>query len=118
MDEQAKRLKEKLDRLLREAAEIEVQLAQADGTVQGVCHFSVIEARAHELGQQLGRAVQERQLQSWSFTEGQRMNCPTCGTCCELGVSERPIRSIDGSLTAREVKGYCPACRRDFFPSA
>ena len=118
MDEQATQLQEKLGRLLKEAAEIEVQLGQADGTVRGVCHFSVIEARAHELGRQLSRSVQERQLQSWSFTEGQRMNCPTCGTCCELGVSQRRIRSIDGPLPAREVVGHCPVCRRDFFPSA
>jgi hypothetical protein len=118
MDDQVAQLKDKLDRLLREAAEIEVRLAEADGTVQGVCHFSVIEARAHELGRQLSRSVQERQLQSWSFREGQRMNCPTCGTSCELGISERRIRSIDGSLPAREVVGYCPVCRRDFFPSA
>ena len=118
MDEQVAQLKEKLDRLLTEAAELQVELGQADGSVAGVCHFSVIEARAHELGRQLSRSVQQRQLQSWAFTEGQRMNCPTCGTSCELGVRERGIRSIDGPLPAREIVGHCPVCRRDFFPSA
>jgi len=118
MEDFVVQLKERLGRLLKEAAETELKIGKADGTVPGVCHYSVIEARAHELGRQLSRTVQAQQLQQWSFTEGQRMNCPTCGASCELGVSERPIRSIDGSLSAREIKGHCPVCRRDFFPSA
>ncbi len=53
MDGTATTLKEKLEQLLREAAEVSVALDRADGTIVGVPHYSVIEARAHELGQQL-----------------------------------------------------------------
>jgi len=51
-------LRERLERLLREAAEVEVELSRADGTIQGIPHYSVIEGRAHELGRQLSRQVQ------------------------------------------------------------
>jgi hypothetical protein len=54
------RLRKELDDLLREAAEVSVALDRADGTIQGVPHYSVIEARAHELGQRLSRRIQER----------------------------------------------------------
>ena len=53
MDGSAAALKERLDQLLREAAEVSVALDRAEGTVVGIPHYSVIEARAHELGQPL-----------------------------------------------------------------
>ena len=52
MDGRATALAEKLERLLAEAAEVSVTLDRAAGTIQGVPHYSVIERRAHELGQQ------------------------------------------------------------------
>ncbi len=62
MDRATAALKEKLDRLLEEAAEVSVALDRADGTISGVPHYSMIEARAHELGQQLSREIQARQM--------------------------------------------------------
>lgn len=53
MDGEGLRLQKKLADLLREAAEVSVALDRAKGTIQGVLHYSVIEGRAHELGQQL-----------------------------------------------------------------
>ena len=38
-------LKEKLNRLLIEAAQVSVALDRADGTITGVPHYSVIEAQ-------------------------------------------------------------------------
>ena len=49
MDGATAALKEKLDRLLREAAQVSAALDRADGTVRGVPHYSLIEAQAHEL---------------------------------------------------------------------
>ncbi len=49
---------EKLDRLLKEAAKVSVALDRAYGTISGVPHYSMIEARVHELGQQLGPEIQ------------------------------------------------------------
>jgi len=37
------RLKERLDRLLREAAEVEVELSRAEGAIKGVPHYWAIE---------------------------------------------------------------------------
>ena len=55
-------LKAKLDRLLKEAAEVSATLDRADGRIVGVPHYSMIEARAHELGRQFSRKIQQRQL--------------------------------------------------------
>jgi len=118
MDERTVALKEKLQRLLKESAEISVDLDRADGTIQGVPHYSVIERRAHELGQQLSREIQRRQMGEVAAAQAQRAKCPTCGTVCELHPEKRPVTSIDGSVELLELKGLCPVCRRDFFPSA
>ena len=53
MDRQVDELQKKLKGLLTEAAEVSVALDRANGTIQGVPHYSVIELRAHDLGQQL-----------------------------------------------------------------
>lgn len=50
---------------------------------------------------------------------GEQQPCPDCGRCCPLTSEERPIVvQGGGTFEHREPKGYCPACRRDFFPSA
>ena len=43
MDGTTTKLKEKLDQLLREAAEVSVVLDRVEGTIVGVPHYSVIE---------------------------------------------------------------------------
>jgi hypothetical protein len=53
MDRQIDELQKKLKSLLTEAAEVSVALDHANGIIQGVPHYSVIELRAHDLGQQL-----------------------------------------------------------------
>ena len=63
MDGTMTKLKEKLDQLLHEAAEVSVAaLDRAEGTIVGVPHYSVIEGRAHELGQQLSRRIQAHSI--------------------------------------------------------
>lgn len=117
MDERTAALKRKLDQLIRETAEVDVELSRADGTIQGVPHYSVIEQRAHELGRQLSRELQQQQTGALAMVESQRAKCPTCGTVCELHRKRRWMTSIDGPFEAQEQEGYCPACRRAFFPS-
>ena len=46
------------------------------------------------------------------------MPCPTCGRMCEIRTRARPIKVRGGEATIQEPAGHCPACRRDFFPSA
>jgi hypothetical protein len=50
---------------------------------------------------------------------GQEQACPECGRVCSLTQEERAIVVRIGSIFNHdEPKGHCPACRRDFFPSA
>jgi hypothetical protein len=116
MDGTAAKLKEKLDQLLREAAEVSVALDRADGTIVGVPHYSVIEARAHELGQELSRRIQTRQMGTIAAQTADTAKCPECGTRCQLVRKKRRISSIDGALMVEEPAGHCPTCRRGFFP--
>jgi DNA repair exonuclease SbcCD ATPase subunit len=111
-------LKERLERLLREAAEVEVELSRADGTIKGIPHYSVIEGRAHELGKQLSRQVQERQMNELVASQPTTGKCPGCGTRCELRPDKRDVKSVDGQTELQELAGYCPCCRRSFFPAA
>jgi hypothetical protein len=116
MDGATVTLKEKLDQLLREAAEVSVALDRAEGTIVGVPHYSVIEARAHELGQQLSREIQTRQMGTIAAQAADTAKCPECGTRCQLERKKRDLTSVDGSLTIEEPVGHCPHCRRGFFP--
>jgi hypothetical protein len=116
MDESTAALKEKLNRLLQEAACVSVALNRADGTITGVPHYSVIEARAHELGQQLSREIQARQMGELTAGRMATAPCPKCRARCELEFKERKVTSIDGPVELRELQGYCLACRRAFFP--
>lgn len=118
MDGDASRLRKKLDDLLREATEVSVALDRSNGTIQGVPHYSVIEGRAHELGRQLSRQIQERQMAEIVAYQTSKASCPGCGRRCELIPRKRPVTSVDGGIELQELEGYCPTCRKAFFPVA
>jgi hypothetical protein len=80
MDGTTGALKEKLDQLLREAAEVSVALDRAADTIVGIPHYSVIEARAHELGQELSRRIQAQQMGELAAGAARSAECPECGT--------------------------------------
>lgn len=111
-------LKERLERLLREAAQVEVELSRADGSIRGVPHYSVIEGRAHELGKQLSREVQRQQMNEVTALHAATAKCPACGARCELRPHKRDVKTVDGETDLQELRGHCPSCRRDFFPPA
>jgi hypothetical protein len=116
MDGTTTSLKEKLDQLLREAAEVSVALDRVEGTIVGVPHYSVIEARAHELGQQLSRRIQAQQMGELAAHVPSSAKCPECGTRCDSSRKKRQVTSIDGPLSVNEPVAHCPKCRRGFFP--
>jgi uncharacterized protein with PIN domain len=116
MDGTPPTLKEKLDQLLREAAEVSVAMDRANGTIVGVPHYSVIEARAHQLGQQLSREIQARQMGVIASAQVAITKCPKCGTRCETVPKKRSVRSVDGTVSLDEPVAVCPKCRRGFFP--
>jgi DNA-directed RNA polymerase subunit RPC12/RpoP len=116
--ERTEKLKERLEGLLREAAEVEVELSRADGTIKGIPHYSLIEGRAHELGKQLSRQVQQRQMNELAASQSATARCPECRTRCLLRVQPRDVKSVDGDTSWEELVGDCPRCRRSFFPPA
>jgi hypothetical protein len=118
MEARTARLKDRLERLLREAANVEVELSRADGTIRGVPHYSVIEGWAHELGKQLSRKVQRQQLNELAAAHQETAACPTCKTRCPLTTRKRPVKTVDGDTELQELEGYCNRCRRSFFPSS
>jgi len=118
MDGKLAELHAKLNRLLEETAAISVALSQADGTIKGVPHYSVIEEHAHRLGQRLSRLVQAQQTQQVLTNQPRRHRCPHCGSIGDLEISDRQMISIDGNVKIPDLVGHCRKCRRDFFPSA
>jgi len=118
MDGREQALREKLERLMKETAETAVDLSRADGTIRGVPHYSTIEPHAHELGKQLSREVQQRQMTEVTAVQSLPAKCPGCGTRCDTSPKTRRLTSIDGEVRVQERASYCPACRRAFFPSA
>jgi predicted nucleic acid-binding Zn-ribbon protein len=115
--EKAAHLKDRLERLLREAAEVEVELSRADGTIKGVPHYSRIEGRAHELGKRLSREVQQRQMSELAASQTETARCPGCGMLVGLQPRQRTVKSVDGDTTLPELVGDCPRCRKSFFPA-
>jgi len=93
-------------------------LDRAEGSIQGVPHYSVIEARAHELGQQLSRQIQERQMGEIVAAQVTKGTCPGCGRRRDLIPTKRTVTSADGEVALQELKGYCVSCRKAFFPAA
>lgn len=118
MDGKTEELQAKLEELLREAATVSVALDRANGIIRGVPHYSVIESRAHELGRQLSRQIQERHMGEIAAAQVPRAACPGCGTRCDVRVKKRPVSSIDGTVEMQDLEGDCPKCRKAFFPVA
>jgi hypothetical protein len=118
MERHTVELQEKLAGLLIEAAQVSVDLDRLNGTIQGVPHYSVIELRAHELGRQLSRQIQQHHMAAIVNHHVGRARCPACGTEAALEAVKRPVTSIDGPVELQELEGYCRKCRRSFFPSA
>lgn len=105
-------------RLLERAAEIEVQQQRQRGLLAEVPHFSEIEDAGQKLGRLLSRLAQSRLANEVAAREDVVRACPTCGEVCSVEVVKRTVTGLDGPLKIMEPKANCPACRRDFFPSA
>lgn len=118
MDDREAAVAKKLQELLSEAADTAVELSRINGTIRGVPHYSVIELHAHELGKQLSRQIQQRQMNEVAADQLRQHRCPTCGTNCDVTASTREVGSIDGKVGFQEVEGYCGKCRRSFFPES
>lgn len=80
--------------------------------------FTELESAGH----QLGRAVAQITTERLAYARAERLTgpqaCPTCGKACPVRHRERDLTTVDGPLDLIESVAHCPACRRDFFPSA
>ena len=116
MDGESLGLEKKLENLLREAAEVSVALDRANGTIQGVPHYSVIEGRAHELGRQLSRQIQQRQMAEIVGRSGAQGDLAqdVAGTA-HLIPTKRSVTSVDGALATARTPGLLPVVSAGFF---
>jgi hypothetical protein len=69
------------------------------------------------------RALLAGTLETATLQQAERLGaeqpCPDCGRVCPLQQTQRPIVVRTGvTIEHGEPKAHCPACRRDFFPSA
>jgi surfactin synthase thioesterase subunit len=80
--------------------------------------FHVLEAAGHSLGRAVAQATTERLTLARAERLSEPQSCPTCGRQCPLLHRERPLETVDGPIELHEPVCHCPACRRDFFPSA
>jgi hypothetical protein len=79
-------------------------------------------AQMEEVASAAAQGLTEGALETATAQQGQLLGdkqpCPHCGKLCSVGRTERPLRARGGVVSLGEPTCYCPACRRDFFPSA
>ena len=116
MDEKIEALKEKLDRLMREAAETAADLQAAERGTRGPVHFSQIEAAAHAVGCALSSGIQERVVREAAADIPPKLPCPQCGQLCKVKFDRRTIHSTDGPLVVLETDATAADAGGIFFP--
>jgi len=109
---------EEKNRLLQRLAEIMVSEQRELGTFRGTPHFSTLEQAGRTLGQQLSVASLKRAVAEVAAASERTAACPHCGQQQRVEIEKRAVHGIDGSVELLEPRAHCPACRRDFFPSA
>lgn len=60
----------------------------------------------------------EELLEKKAAVLGAEQPCPTCERLCPVERTSRSIRFWGAEVQYNEPNCHCPACRRDFFPSA
>lgn len=80
--------------------------------------FTEMESAGHQLGRAVAQVTTERLALERAERLTQPQPCPTCQRMCSPIHQERELETIDGPVGLREPVCHCPACRRDFFPSA
>ena len=118
MDAAPDAVMQKLERLFSETAELAIEQELASLDPAKPPHFSQIEKMAHRLARQLSCRVQERANREVVAQVPTAADCPACGRSCQLKHATRTVQSIDGPIELLELSGFCPRCRRAFFPSA
>jgi hypothetical protein len=83
--------------------------------------FDQMEDRALEVGGKLERWLMEQCLAEAARRKApaQTACCPQCGKTVPLAGTpkERSVRGRTGDVAVQRHEGYCPSCRKAFFPS-
>ena len=82
--------------------------------------FDQMEDRALEVGSKLERFLMERRLADAAReTEAETASCPHCRQPRKVTASQKPrrLRGRAGEVSFQRREGYCPSCRKAFFPS-
>jgi hypothetical protein len=77
-----------------------------------------IEQAAMTAARAVARGAIAELLQRKTSLLGAEQPCPTCQRPCAVRREPRAIDFWGGAVTYAEPVCHCPACRRDFFPSA
>ncbi len=90
-----------------------------DGLSRGT-KFSELETLAATLGDEIARQLIETQVrgQAEDWSEGEPGPCPECGGPASRAPNQpRVLTTTRGEVGWDQHVGYCPRCRRAFFPS-
>ena len=109
---------EEISELLRRLSELLIEEQREHGVYQQTPHLCDLECASLALGQRLSRVSLERAVREAAAESDTHADCPTCERECLLTMSARTVQSVSGPIDVIEPAGYCPACRRHFFPSA
>ena len=80
--------------------------------------FDSIESLAVDMAQTLTRGTIEEILRIQFQLLGDHQPCPQCSRPCLVQKAPRTLAVRGGTIDYGEPTCHCPACRRDFFPSA
>jgi hypothetical protein len=118
MDGDAERFRKRLAELFDEVTEVAVRLDAAERKGAGLVHFSQIEMGVEARVKELGRQMVTRAAREVAAEAVAEAKCPGCGRKCPVKTSPRPVQSLHGPVELLEPQGFCPSCRRSFFPAA
>ena len=82
--------------------------------------FAEIEEFGHQVGRLVGCAIDEQLADQHAAHFREPAPCPSCQALCtpKEELPERELQTKDGQVPLHEPLFHCPACHRDFFPSA
>ena len=104
---------------LREAAQAFDRMMKEDQ--EQMITFDQLEDRALEVGGKLERWLMEQCLAEAAARNAAEAPpcCPQCAKPlqCSATPKERRLRGRTGAVSFQRLEGYCPSCRKAFFPS-
>lgn len=117
MDGRIAKVKVELETALKAAATAAAELQRLSPEQKNIPHYSTIEEGAHLIGKQLSCLIQQQRVKHIAAEAGTAAKCPECVKVCDVGFTDRTVKSIDGEVELLEPKAHCSRCDRDFFPS-